>query len=693
MRQSITTHHGYYARRKAISIAIGLCIGMSGSAAAAEKDSEEVASSRERNYQDEQELVVTGEKTERSIFDTGSSVEVFDSRRIDSLPGAETVSDLLRMTANTVDVGIGNDLPTVRGVDGSGPSTGAGAFLSGTRPRLGLSLDGRALTYNEQAYGPQSLWDLDRVEVFRGPQSYIQGRNAIAGAIVMTTKDPSFEWESALKGGFGNQHSSQLAAMASGPLIDEQLAFRVSVDRQRRRSDIDLPAYTPVGDPREVQTTNARAKLLLNPAGLRDLTTKLTFNHSDAGAPQNESLNPMPHPTNSRYEWRRPVFKSNVNSGIWDMAWEASPTLRLENKLIYTGFNINRYTALTQPHAKIDGREVHVEPVLHFGDSDSRLRGLAGLRYFDASQDESVYIFGGSTFKDSTRTQSAYAEMTYAITPQVDITAASRVESEHRRRVGGSSSVRVDLDETYNVFLPKVDVAWKPQPGQTYGARIARGYNAGGAGITLSAPITSYTYDSEYVWNYELYSRHQATENLVLTSNIFYNDYKDMQLPYYLASGSSVIRNADKVETYGTELGANWTPRWDLNLFGNVGLLKTRIKKFANSGVEGHDLARAPAYTANMGASWQIAAGWEVSGNVAFSDSYYSAYDNDSRGRIGSYWSANAQLAYTFLYGRATLFAQNLFDSDRKTMVNGNDVYGATLQRSRMIGAALELTF
>ena len=280
MRQSITTHHGYYARRKVMSIAIGLCIGMSGSAAAAEKDSEEVASSRERNYQDEQELVVTGEKTERSIFDTGSSVEVFDSRRIDSLPGAETVSDLMRMTANTVDVGIGNDLPTVRGVDGSGPSTGAGAFLSGTRPRLGLSLDGRALTYNEQAYGPQSLWDLDRVEVFRGPQSYIQGRNAIAGAIVMTTKDPSFEWESAIKGGFGNQHASQLAAMASGPLIDEQLAFRVSVDRQRRRSDIDLPAYTPVGDPREVQTTNARAKLLLNPAGLRELTTKCWKSYS-----------------------------------------------------------------------------------------------------------------------------------------------------------------------------------------------------------------------------------------------------------------------------------------------------------------------------------------------------------------------------------------------------------------------------
>lgn len=133
-------------------------------------------------------------------------------------------------------------------------------------------MDGRSLTYNEQAYGPQSLWDLDRVEVFRGPQSYIQGRNAIAGAIVMASKDPTFEWESAFKGGAGNQHSSQLAAMASGPLVEDQLAFRVSVDRQRRRSDADLPAYEPVGDPREVEATTARAKLLFNPAGLRDLT-------------------------------------------------------------------------------------------------------------------------------------------------------------------------------------------------------------------------------------------------------------------------------------------------------------------------------------------------------------------------------------------------------------------------------------
>lgn len=669
----------------AIPLLPGFFLALAGSASAAVS---------EESYQDQDTLLVTGEKAARSILDTGSSVDVFDSRRIDNLPGAETVTDLIRLTANTVDIGIGNDLPTVRGVDGSGPSTGAGAFLSGTRPRLGLSLDGRSLTYNEQAYGPQTLWDVERVEMFRGPQSYIQGRNAIAGAIVMTSKDPSFEWESAFKGGAGNQHSSELAMMATGPLVEDQLAFRVSVDRQHRRSDIDLPAYDPVGDPREVQTTNARAKLLFNPAGLQDVTTKLTFNHADSGAPQNESENPMPHPTNTRYDWRRAVFKSNVNSGIWDLSWEADNSLTLENKLIYTGYHINRYVANGLPKAKIDGREVHVEPVAHFGTPDSTFRGLVGLRYFDASQDESVFIFGGSTFTDDTRTSSAYGEVTYAVTPQWDITASSRVESEHRKRNGGSQTVRVDLDETYNVFLPKMDVAWKPDPNQTWGARIARGYNAGGAGITLSAPITSYTYDPEYVWNYELYTRHKLNDaNLVLTGNLFYNDYKDMQLPYYLATNSTVIRNADKVETWGAELGARWTPVWEFELFGNLGLLKTRISDFPGSGVEGNDLARAPAWTANAGATWRMAQGWELSGNIAFSDSYYSAYDNDSRGHIGSYWSANAQLAYTFLYGRATVFAQNLFDADRKVMISGNDIYSATEQRSRLVGASLEFWF
>ncbi len=162
---------------------------------------------------------------------------------------------------------------------------------------------------------------MEQVEVWRGPQSYIQGRNAIVGAIVMTSKDPTFDWESSVKAGGGNQNSTVASAMLSGPIIEDQLAFRLSADRQRRDSFVNLISYEPVGDPREIEATSLRGKLLFNPAGLRDLTTKLTVNHFDSRAPQNEALSPKNH-VSARFDPRRPVFETTSTSGIWDLAWK-----------------------------------------------------------------------------------------------------------------------------------------------------------------------------------------------------------------------------------------------------------------------------------------------------------------------------------------------------------------------------------
>ncbi|EHD22196.1 MULTISPECIES: TonB-dependent receptor [Brenneria] len=640
-------------------------------------------------------IVVTGEKVNRSIYDTGSSVEVYDSRRLESTPGVTVASDLLKMTSNVVDTGIGNDLPTVRGIDGTGPAQGAHAFLNGSRARLNMAVDGRSLTYNELAFGPQSMWDIERVEVFRGPQSLLQGRNSIAGAVLITSKDPTFHWEQAVKGGIGNRHYSQTAAMVSGPLVDDELAFRVSVDRQRRRSSADLTAYAPVGDPREIEVTTSRAKLLYNPAALPELTTKLSLNHYDTRAPQNEATSSV------RFETTRPVFETKSTSGIWDIAWEASDSLQLENKLLYTDFDNQRLTSNGLQSANIDGKEFQLEPLARFGGGEDRLRALAGLRYFYSTQDEwlnfDAYYGGVNTFDDRTESFSAFAEATYAVVPKVDVTLGGRLEREERRRQGGSSNVAIDFDKSYNVFLPKAEVVWKPRDGQAYGGRIARGYNAGGAGMTFLAPFVSYTYDAEYVWNYELFSRHQLKDsNVELTTNIFYNDYKDMQLPVDV-SGSSVILNADKVKTYGAELGARWTPAWEFDLFGSVGLLKSKIESFSGSELEGNRLARAPGYTANLGARYRFARGFELSGNVAYSDSYYSNNDNDRRGRISSYWTTNLQLAYAFKQGRATLFAQNLFDHDDSVMSyygsSRGVAYLSEVRPDRLVGASLELTF
>ena len=194
-----------------------------------------------------EEVVVTGERTNRSGFETATSNRVFSTPNIDRSGHNLSATDLLKQTVNTVDLGSGNDLPTVRGVDGSGPAVGAVAFFAGTRPRLNLSIDGRSATYNEYAFGTQSLWDMQQVEVLRGPQSHVRGQNAVAGAVVMRSKDPTDEWEGALRLGLGNQKTRNIAGVVSGPIVKNNLAFRLSAERQQRESYEPFVSYEPTG--------------------------------------------------------------------------------------------------------------------------------------------------------------------------------------------------------------------------------------------------------------------------------------------------------------------------------------------------------------------------------------------------------------------------------------------------------------
>ncbi|MDV2079402.1 TonB-dependent receptor [Marinobacter xestospongiae] len=642
-------------------------------------------------------IVVTGEKVERSIYDTSSSVEVYDQQRIESTPGATELSDVLDLNPAIVDPGIGNHMPAVRGVDGSGSSIGGLATFAGVRPRLNVSLDGRSLSYSEMAFGPRSLWDMRQVETYVGPQSHIQGRNALAGAVVMKSNNPSFQWEGAVKGAVGNQGYAQTAALVSGPIVEDELAFRLSVDRQQRESYVDLATYEPVGDAREVESTAARFKLQYEPAALPDFGTTLTVSDMDTRAPQAEYE--LSNPPSRQANEFRPVYTTDSTSASWDMVWDLGRQMRFENNMTFSKLEFERRTQNTSANFTSDGDEFQIEPLLHFGADGESVRGLVGVRLYDFDADEAfINAVGNQPMKDETQTRSAFGELTYPLATTVDLTFGLRYEWERRQRtalvqLNPVFGVDLDFDETYNVLLPRLDLAWKPRAGQTFGMKVAKGYNAGGAGLSITN-FQPYEYDEETVINYEVYARNALLDGeLELTANVFYNDYSDMQLPEYVGADDIIIRNADKAISYGAELGSRWMPAPAFALTGSLALLKTDVEDFDGTVIEGNELPRAPAYAATLGAVYEPLDNLELSGNVRYSDSYYADYDNLPAEKIEGYTVANVQLAYTYGPAHMTVFVNNLFDTDAETMIFNSLVDNPLRVQPRLAGASFEYRF
>ena len=652
------------------------------------------------------EITVVGEKFERNQSTTGSSTSVVTTDQLKREANLLSATQLLKRDVNISDTGLGNDLPTVRGVDGSGPAVGAVAFFAGSRPRLNMQIDGRTSSYNELAFGTKSLWDMKQVEIYRGAQSYAQGRNAIAGAVVITSNDPTQEWEGAAKLNMGNHRLAQTAALISGPVVKDELAFRLSVDHQQRETAVDLPHYDPVGNPRWFKATNTRAKLLWTPSALPDLYSRLTFNHLNARAPQSET---ELQPNSPRYTPERPVFQTRSASTIWDIGYQLSDRWKWENKLVYTHFIHDRKT--TSPFntalppnrrgvpARVDGNEFQIEPIVKY--ESEKYRGLFGLFYFNAKQDESVTMLNGriartpitTNFNDKTKTKAAFGEITFTPDIPFELTLSARYEQEHHQRKGKSAMFSINRDKKYYVFLPKADIAWKINDNQRLGFKVGKGYNPGGAGVTFGVPYTSYEYDAEYVWNYELYHRWISTDKrLRINSNLFYNDYKDMQLPFTLGPNSIVIRNADKVVTYGAEINTEWQATEKLALNAGIGMLKTDIKRYPNSGIEGNKLARAPSFSGKLGANYRLLDHLEIGTNYSYNSSYYSTADNLANGKVGHYDQLDVYLAYDFKYARITLYADNVLNSRKDILLvpRSGDI---TRQPERQIGLSTELRF
>ncbi|MEM1141605.1 MAG: TonB-dependent receptor [Pseudomonadota bacterium] len=324
-----------------------MCLGVFGDSLDQATDSD--ISSDERL----EELIVYGTKQYLSLQEVDVSIEVFDSERIEQ-ESLFDLDDLLLRTPNVQSSGSTASL-SIRGIS----RIGNGGVGSGATSNV--FLDETPISTIALAIGLDSLWDIEQVEVLRGPQSTVRGRNTLAGAVVIRTTEPTFDWQGKLRARVAEFNTQQYAGAFSGPLIDEELAFRLVFDQQR--TDGFIRDAVTGQDHNSRDNTLLRGKLLAMPRALPTLRAQLLLDYNDGEAGQasnlvsaNTAANDPAFLTDFSFNdgrSYRPIERSDNETlrTVFDLNFDLSGVASLRGVLTYENNRLQQQTGTEQSFA------------------------------------------------------------------------------------------------------------------------------------------------------------------------------------------------------------------------------------------------------------------------------------------------------------------------------------------------------
>lgn len=618
-------------------------------------------------------IVVTGEKINKNIKDTTTAITVITE---DQLESGETkqVKDIATQAPNVVADSFGHI--AIRGVSGGGAATGGVALMTGARARITTVVDGSTQDWSGYNFAPTDLWDAKQVEVLRGPQSTTQGSSAIGGAIVVNTNDPTFDSEAAVRVGLERYKNGNLkynlAAMSSGALIEDELAYRIAVDENKGEGWLNYNTSGYSEDHpnlSESENLNLRGKLFWQPENNPRLSAKLTLNHlKNNGEHANFASNTDVGITTQTMTVADSggaisrVQDSEENSIAADINYQLSPDITNILHISYVNSDI-----YADGYGSANGGTTHtydiqqtttsLENRLVFNRKNSTLNGVIG--FFTANKDSVIDATQGIINIDtdySISTTALYGEGTYSLSPKTKATLGLRIEQEDVDKIGSFfSATKVDQNTNDTYYLPKLSFTNEISDTTTLGASIRKGYSSSGTYINTAGE--AFSFESEEVSSFELSSKSNFGNNTTLNAALFYNDYTD----YQALSGFTIV-NVDAAHTMGAEVEVITWATNNLELRGSVGLLRSKIDK--NSTNKGNKLSSAPETNLGFGFTQYIGDAWSFGADITYVGEYYSDLANSDTTKVGDYLITDARAQYTV--GDLTIsgYIKNLTDED-----------------------------
>lgn len=650
-----------------------------------------------------EEIVVTGERISRTVRETPSSVAVFTADMIDTQPGAERLDQLLDQIPN-VQNGPGGQGPSIRGQNTTGVLQDLPGFLGGTRPRVTLQVDGRAVGYNEFIFGAAPLWDVERVEVFRSPQSTTQGRNSIAGAIFVETKDPTYAWQARGRAIVENFDGRQISLAASGPMVNRQLAFRVAADFRRSSSSAEFSGRLIGADPNDERYGVVRFKLLAEPAALPASRLELSVTHQDSKMPGAEQV---VAPFKKRMgPATTAVFAVRVDSLTARLDLDLAESLTMATTISGGDSYARRFVPPGLGESRSWIEDLSVETVVAWNPSGPiRLHG--GIHHLRQNLRQSIDLtafLGRGEFHDRQLSFGLFGEATVQPFPRLSVTVGLRHQQDQQDRQGslgtGAIPAVIDFDESFAAWLPKLTAAYELTDKIKAGFLVQRAYNPGGTSLNFDT-FGHEQFGPESLWSYEMFVRGGiAGGELDFSANLFFNGFRNAQRAttrtHFVPIGPifwAEIDNVPSARAYGLEASIDWRATGRLRLRAGLGLLRTRLLETTNPAnpINGKQFQRSPKITGSVLVDWRPIPQLRLDASVRHHGRYYSDDANISAFRIGAATVVDAKAAFDL--GRATLFAyaRNLLDDFNMTHIFNPTV--GTAGNPREIGIGMEMQF
>ncbi len=609
------------------------------------------------------DIEVTAQKQEESIFEVPLSLNVFTQFDIED-KNIKSIKDIGKYTPNLYMVNPGDFgaiSPSSRGLysDASSVSTTVGMYIDGI-PTLGT------VGYNA------ILQNIERIEVLRGPQGTLYGKNAQAGVINVITKQPTNIFSGSVNASFGSDNKKEYSVNVNGPIVENKLFFNLSA---RHYSKDGFISNSYLNNKENYRENNYGKISLLYKASdnlkLSLISSKAKYND---GAPSMNSMNAV----DSR--------KTANNIQGFNKSQNTSHAFKLE--YLYDDYKFESisaykkdldyrlgdydFSSMTFYHSTIKDTYKSKSQEFRLSNNIGDFNYLLGL-YLDKDNKIGGYEIDSANpaFKgkfSSTLDNNSlgiFLHTDYKINDALTLISGVRYDKDNKKI--SDKTQNIDLSTSYSEISPKLSLKYKINNNQMTYVSIAKGYKSGGF-YMFAAPGNPKNFDKETLWNYELGIKNKFLEDtLSLNLTAYYMDIKDMQVLTSTSAVSGYISNAASSSSKGLELELQYQLNDFVNVYGTLGYNKTNFKDFSDTlgNYSGNFNPYAPKYSYSAGIKYRGASGYYTSADI---NGYGKMYlDKANKFEQKAYSLVSTKIGYEAEEFDIYLYANNLFNKQHDT--------------------------